>query len=99
MPDIMIKCPVLGRFVSTGLRTDMIILKSLSDLPIPLRCPACKKLNRRWKPKDAWVDQDGRFKQNLEKFAPAKSSGFSPESAGMASSRKGKTRNNRPAEV
>jgi hypothetical protein len=23
MPDIMIKCPVLGRFVSTGLRTYM----------------------------------------------------------------------------
>jgi hypothetical protein len=94
----MIKCPVLGRPVSTGLSTDTIILKSLSDFPIPLRCPAFKKLHR-WKPKDAWLDQDGRFEQNSEKFARAKSSSSPPESAGMASSRKSKTRNNRLAEV
>jgi hypothetical protein len=55
MPEIMIRCPTLGTAVKTGLRTETIVLDSLPNLPIPMRCPACRKVHR-WQRKDAWVD-------------------------------------------
>ena len=57
VPKIMIRCPVLGRGVPTGLTTEQIVFDSLpSDLEIPMRCPACVKIHK-WKPKDAWVEK------------------------------------------
>jgi hypothetical protein len=56
MPNIMIMCPILKIPVSTGLTAEAILFKSLpTDLEVPLRCPACKKLHW-WKPRNAWVD-------------------------------------------
>ena len=56
MPDIMIRCPILGRAVPTGLTTEAIIFNSLDgNLSIPFRCPACMRLHH-WGRKDAWVD-------------------------------------------
>jgi hypothetical protein len=56
MSDILIQCPVLGKPVATGLRTEAIRFSSLPDEPYSLRCPACRKMHD-WKPKDAWVGQ------------------------------------------
>jgi hypothetical protein len=57
MPDILIRCPVFGKAVSTGLSTETIVLESLDDLLIPLRCPACMKVHK-WQRKDAWISDE-----------------------------------------
>jgi hypothetical protein len=57
MPKIMIRCPITGRAVSTGLTTKTILFDSIdADLEIPLRCPACLKMHN-WRPRDAWIDK------------------------------------------
>jgi hypothetical protein len=57
MPKIMIRCPIVGVDVPTGLSTETIKFDSLSNVTIPLRCPACRKLHK-WEQKDAWVEKD-----------------------------------------
>jgi hypothetical protein len=59
MPDIMIRCPVFGRAVPTGLTTEAIKFASLSDITVPMRCPACLRIHK-WEQKDAWVDGNDR---------------------------------------
>jgi hypothetical protein len=59
MPDIMIRCPIFGRAVPTGLTTEKIKFDSLSDITIPFRRPACLRTHK-WEQKDAWVDGDDR---------------------------------------
>jgi hypothetical protein len=57
MPKIMIRCPITGRAVPTGLTTEMILFDSIdADLEMPLQCPACLKVHK-WKPRDAWADK------------------------------------------
>ncbi len=56
MPKIMIRCPIVGIAVPTGLTTETIKFESLSSVTIPLRCPACRKLHK-WEQKDAWVEK------------------------------------------
>ena len=56
MSDILIRCPVAGIPVQTGLRTDTVVFRTLPNMPFELRCPRCKKLHR-WRPKDAWVEK------------------------------------------
>ena len=57
MPKIMIRCPIMGRAVPTGLTTEMIVFDSIeADLEIPLNCPACLKTHK-WKPREAWIDK------------------------------------------
>ena len=57
MPKIMIRCPIVGHNVSTGLTTETILFDSIpADLQILLRCPVCLKTHN-WRPKDAWVDK------------------------------------------
>jgi hypothetical protein len=58
MPNIIIRCPVFGKAVPTGLSTETILFDSLDDIAIPMRCPACLKVHR-WTRKDAWVDEIG----------------------------------------
>ena len=57
MPEIMIRCPILGTAIPTGLTTEQIKFVSLAGIEIPLRCPACLKIHR-WEQKDAWVAQE-----------------------------------------
>jgi hypothetical protein len=53
----MIRCPIVGTSVSTGLTTEMIVFDSIeADLKIPIRCPACLKMHN-WMRKDAWIDK------------------------------------------
>jgi hypothetical protein len=40
--------------VTTGLRIEWVVFKSLPLAAVPLRCPACG-LTHRWKPDDAWI--------------------------------------------
>jgi len=62
MSEIMIRCPIFGTAVRTGLRTEAIMFESLfDDLAIPLRCPACMKIHT-WSRKNAWID--GSDEQN-----------------------------------
>jgi hypothetical protein len=57
MPNIVTRCPTLGRAVPTGLTTETIIFESLDlDLEIPFRCPACLRMHT-WRPAAAWVDK------------------------------------------
>ena len=59
MPKIVIRCPITGNNVPTGLTTEMIVFDSIaSDLEMPLRCPACLKMHN-WMPKEAWVEKGG----------------------------------------
>ncbi len=54
MSDILIRCPVTGQAVLTGLTTEIVVFETLPDVDIPLRCPRCGQTHR-WKPTDAWV--------------------------------------------
>jgi hypothetical protein len=54
MPDIMIRCPLFGNIVPTGVTTDIIILATL-DFELTTHCPACRRYHK-WKRSDAWVD-------------------------------------------
>jgi hypothetical protein len=54
LADIFVQCPQTGAPVSTGLKTEWVLLKSLPCVAVPLRCPACGQMHK-WKPDDAWV--------------------------------------------
>ena len=56
MSDILIRCPVAGVPVQTGLSTETIVFRSLPNIVFQMRCPLCKKVHR-WKPRDAWVEK------------------------------------------
>ena len=40
MADILIVCPVTGRTVATGLKTDDVVFDSLPEIPVPVRWSA-----------------------------------------------------------
>jgi hypothetical protein len=76
MPNIMIRCPIFGKDVPTGLSTESVVFDSLGDISIPLRCPACLKVHV-WNRKDAWVDKAaGESEKRDRNTRPAK---VSPE--------------------
>jgi hypothetical protein len=54
MSEIMIHCSTLGTAVPTGLTADKVIFETLPPVPIPVECPACRKVHK-WKPAEAWV--------------------------------------------
>jgi hypothetical protein len=54
LADILVQCPRTGAPVSTGLKTEWVLLKSLPCVAVPLRCPACGQMHK-WKPDDAWI--------------------------------------------
>jgi hypothetical protein len=56
MADIMIKCPIFGMAVPTGITTEMIILNTL-DFPLSMHCPACRQFHR-WSRSDAWIAKE-----------------------------------------
>jgi hypothetical protein len=56
----MIRCPNTKRVIPTGLTTEKINLSSLSNLKLPLRCPACLKLHK-WGQKDALIYDHGKL--------------------------------------
>ena len=53
--EILINCPVTNKPVTTGLKSEWVVFKSLPAVAVPLRCPACGKTHN-WKPVDAWVE-------------------------------------------
>jgi hypothetical protein len=57
LADIFVQCPRTGAPVSTGLKTEWVLLKSLPSVAVPLRCPACGQMHK-WKPDDAWIGSD-----------------------------------------
>ena len=55
MPDILIRCPITGQAVPTGLNTETVVFESLSNVAVPpIKCSKCGQLHF-WTPKDAWV--------------------------------------------
>lgn len=59
--EILIRCPRTSMTITTGLKAEWVIFKSLPPVAVPLQCPACGQMHR-WKPKDAWIgilDQAG----------------------------------------
>jgi hypothetical protein len=51
---MFVQCPRTGTAVSTGLKTEWVVLHSLPRVAIPLRCPACGQMHK-WRPQDAWI--------------------------------------------
>jgi hypothetical protein len=54
MSDILVRCPLTLEAVSTGLKSEWVVLHSLPAVPIPIRCTACGQMHR-WRPEDAWI--------------------------------------------
>jgi hypothetical protein len=52
--EILILCPRTNTPVTTGLRIEWVVFKSLPPVAVPLRSPVCG-LTHRWKPDDAWI--------------------------------------------
>ena len=63
--DIVIRCPLTKRPVSTGLTTDMIVLETLPNVDVPLRCRACGQIHR-WTPNDAWTAATPKLVHSLK---------------------------------
>jgi hypothetical protein len=59
LADIFVQCPRTGAPVSTGLKTEWVVLRSLPSVAVPLRCPACGQMHK-WKPDDAWIGTSRR---------------------------------------
>jgi hypothetical protein len=57
LADIFVQCPRTGTPISTGLKAEWVLLKSLPRVPIPVRCPACGQMHK-WDPADAWTGDD-----------------------------------------
>jgi hypothetical protein len=58
MADILVRCPSTGAAISTGLRTEWVVLSSLPRIAIPLRCPVCGQVHK-WNPQQAWAGSLG----------------------------------------
>jgi hypothetical protein len=56
MAHIMIKCPMFGMAVPTGITTEVIILDTL-NFPLTMQCPACKQFHS-WSRSDAWISKE-----------------------------------------
>ena len=54
MASIMIKCPVSGRAVSTGIETESAVFRKLPKVSSRMHCPACGK-NHVWSVSSAWL--------------------------------------------
>jgi hypothetical protein len=54
LADIFVACPRTGTPISTGLKTEWVVLNSLPRLAMPLRCPVCSQIHK-WNPADAWI--------------------------------------------
>jgi hypothetical protein len=58
MADIMIRCPMFGMAVPTGITTEVIVLNTL-DFPLKMQCPACRQIHS-WSRSDAWISEENR---------------------------------------
>jgi hypothetical protein len=47
---------------AAGLTTEIVKFESVPDIPIPFRCPACRKMHN-WRPITAWVDKNRRHQR------------------------------------
>ena len=54
MSDIVIRFPQTKQSVPTGLTTDMVVLETLPNVCVPLKCRACGQIHR-WTPSDGWA--------------------------------------------
>ena len=54
MSLVMTRCPATGRAVSTGIDTGSVIVDSLPDVGIRMRCPACGG-EHFWRKRDTWL--------------------------------------------
>jgi len=54
LAEIFVQCPTMGTPISTGLKTEWVLLRSLPRVAIPLRCPVCSQVHH-WHPQDAWI--------------------------------------------
>lgn len=54
MSVVMTRCPVTGRAVSTGIDTASVIVESLPDVAVRMRCPECGR-EHHWRRRDTWL--------------------------------------------
>jgi hypothetical protein len=54
MSVVMTRCPVTGRSVSTGIDTASVIVDSLPDVAVRMRCSACGS-EHIWRKRDTWL--------------------------------------------
>jgi hypothetical protein len=56
MSAMMIRCPLTGRAVSTGIETELSVFMRLPAVESRLRCPACGE-EHVWTRLEAWLEQ------------------------------------------
>ncbi len=54
MSAVMIRCPVAGRPVSTGIETEPTVFRRLPKVAARIRCPACGQ-EHIWNTSVAWL--------------------------------------------
>jgi hypothetical protein len=57
--EIPINCPITNQAVSTGIKNEWVVFKSLPPVSVSLRCEACGRTHN-WKPNEAWVGRAPR---------------------------------------
>jgi hypothetical protein len=57
MSVVMTRCPATGRPVSTGIDTNSVVVDSLPDVGIRMRCPACGG-EHMWRKRDTWLNHN-----------------------------------------
>jgi hypothetical protein len=58
MGVVMIRCPITGRAVSTGIETDSQTFAHLPDKLAKTKCPVCDSVHIWWT-REAWLAADG----------------------------------------
>ena len=51
---VMVRCPVTGRELSTGVEMDAATFERLPEIRAQIRCPACGR-DHPWSTREAWL--------------------------------------------
>lgn len=60
MGILLIKCPLSGRPISTGIEIEADSLLNLPDVLSHVKCPECR-LEHAWWAREAWLEESGEM--------------------------------------
>jgi hypothetical protein len=60
MSSVMIRCPITGSTVSTGIETEAVVFRKLPRIPSRMLCPACGE-EHVWSVASAWLEGEPRL--------------------------------------
>ena len=70
MSSVMIKCPVTGRPVTTGIETEQTVFRRLPKVAGRMQCPACGQ-EHAWSVTAAWLAGEPRMVEPMAKGTEA----------------------------